>query len=146
MELAEARKKELEEKERKRKWDELDHDEKEIRSFKIQARTYPGVKEEEVDLDALFAKKGKGLARAEPKAEAEDGQKPFAFKVKKEEGTDKEETKADDGVKKELVDFYPGITAKTEEMEAAIKKEEDAPPGDGVVFKKRRAKTMRRKD
>ncbi|KAA8893750.1 hypothetical protein FN846DRAFT_787508 [Sphaerosporella brunnea] len=128
LELAEARKKELEEAERKRKWDELDHDEKEIRSFKIQSRTYPGAKEEEeVDVDALFARRGKRLAK----------------------DTEKEEMNGT-AVKKEPVDSSPGITVKTEEMEdtpIAIKKEENAPPaGDGVVFKKRKAKTMRKKD
>jgi hypothetical protein len=151
-ELAEMRKNELEEAERKRKWDELDHDEKEIRSFKIQARTYPGVQEEEVDLGALFGKKGKGLAKVEPKAETGIGPKPVTFKVKKEDADKPEEEKADDGtvIKKEPEESPPGVTIKTEETDVAavsIKKEEDAPPAaEGVVFKKRKAKAMRKKD
>jgi hypothetical protein len=150
-ELAEMRKKELEEAERKRKWDELDHDEKEIRSFKIQARTYPGAQAGEADLEALFGKK-KGLPKVEPKAETGIGPKPVTFKVKKENADEAEVEKADDGtvIKKEPEESPPGVTIKTEETDdtaVSIKKEEDTPPaGDGVVFKKRKAKAMRKKD
>jgi hypothetical protein len=151
-ELAEARKAELEEAERKRKWDELDQDEKEIRSFKIQARTYPGAQEEEeADLGVLFGKKRKGLVKVEPNTEASSasGPKPVAFKVKREDIDNEDEVKADT-IKTEPADSPLGIHIKTEETDdvpVSVKKEEDAPPaGDGVVFKKRKAKTMRKKE
>ncbi|KAF8542719.1 hypothetical protein BDD12DRAFT_678626, partial [Trichophaea hybrida] len=106
-ELAEVSQKEKEEAERKRKWDELDEDDKEIRSFKIQERTYPGTRDdEEVDVAALFAKKGKGKAKSPP-----------------------------------------GIATKVEESEdrtVDVKKEDEPPAGEGVVFKKRKVKTMRK--
>ena len=153
-EIAQQQKKEMDEAERKRKWDELDEDEKEIRSFKIQERTYPGASED-VDLDSLFGKgKGKGEVKVEEDAPVA---KPVVFKVNrredgiKKEDDDDEETH-DQAVKTESSESPPGITAKvgeTDEPAVAIKKEEDAPAqaaASGVVFKKRKAKSMRRKD
>ncbi|KAF8249262.1 hypothetical protein K440DRAFT_660271 [Wilcoxina mikolae CBS 423.85] len=150
-ELAEASQKEKEEAERKRKWDELDEDDKEIRSFKIQERTYPGTRDgEDVDVAALFAKKGKGKAKVEPKVEdAVEDKKPFAFRVKKDEdeGEGGDEVKGED-IKKEPEESPLGITTKAEESEDRtmdVKKEDEPPAGEGVVFKKRKVKTMRKK-
>jgi len=145
-ELAEASKKEMEETERKRKWDQLDEDEKELRSFKIQERTYPGAQNEEVDVAALFAKKGKGKGKVVPKVEeVAEEKKPFTFRVKKEEseGEDGDEVKVD--IMKEPEENLPGITIKTEDQVIDIKKEDAPPAGEGVVFKKRKVKTMRKK-
>ncbi|KAI5819657.1 hypothetical protein BZA77DRAFT_303166 [Pyronema omphalodes] len=151
-ELAEARKKEVEEEERKRKWDELDHDEKEIRAFKIQQKTYPGAdaeEEKELNFKGLFKLRGKGKKMEDEKV---DSTKTVTFKVKKEEI--EEEEKGEEAkysvVKREREETPPGIDVKVEvgeEAAAAVKKEEEEAPavGSGLVFKKRKVKTMRKK-
>ncbi|KAI5855702.1 hypothetical protein BZA05DRAFT_389405 [Tricharina praecox] len=157
-EIAEQQKKEMDEAERKRKWDELDEDDKEIRSFKIQERTYPGAAAPDVDVDSLF---GKGKSKVKVEEDVPVG-KPVAFKVdKKEEGIKREDEAEDEGedtreplVKRERSESPPGITVKAEETNApdvVLKKEEEeeeapAPAASGVVFKKRKAKSMRKKD
>ena len=134
-ELVEEREKELKEEERKRKWDEMDEDEKVIKSFKIQERSYPGAQHdgEDTNVKPLFAKKG--TEKVEMSA------------IKGEEG---ENAKLEAGatVKRERVESPPGVAIGTEEVaDATVKTEEDAPPAsDGVVFKKRKAKSMRKKD
>jgi hypothetical protein len=151
-ELAEARKKEVEEAERKRKWDELDEDEKELRGFRIQQKTYPGANggdQEEVDFKGLFKMRGRGKKEEESKG---DAMKPVAFKVKKEEKEEEAKDEEEKGpvVKREREQTPPGIDVKVEvdeEAAAAVKKEEEEAPavGSGLVFKKRKVKTMRKK-
>lgn len=170
----EERKKAMEEDERKRKWEELDEDEKQVRGFKIQTRSYPGAQEEEgvVDLEMLFGKgKGKGKVVPLPKVEVKEEEKlAVNFRVKKESLAEYGEVKAEDGafanaeeasaVKREREESPTGLpsetqedaggTAKTEEVsiksEEAVIGQEAAPASDGVVFKKRKVKAMRKKD
>jgi len=152
-EIAEQQKKEMDEAERKRKWDELDEDDKEIRSFRIQERTYPGAAApEDGNLGSLF---GKGKGKGE---EYTSLAKPVIFKVNKQQdgiklGEEEEEDTHDPPVKMEPPESQPGIAVKVEETDeptVAVKKEEqeDAtlPTANGVVFKKRKAKSMRKKD
>jgi hypothetical protein len=134
-ELVEEREKELKEEENKRKWDEMDEDEKAIKSFKIQERTYPGAQHnvEDMDVKSLFAKKG-----------TEKVEMPA---VKEKEG-ENAKLEAETKVKREPVESPPGIAINTKEgADATVKTEEDAPlAGGGVVFKKRKVKSMRKKD
>lgn len=164
-ELAEQQRKEAEEAERKRKWDELDEDDKEIRSFKIQERTYPGARSDindgEVDVAALFAKKGKGTATADPPSR---DSKPVTFRVKREGDGDSPAGGGEDGteqlvIKTEPVESPSGTSVKKEGGEKEgeegkekgilaidIKKESAVPsPPQAVVFKKPKARTMRKK-
>lgn len=160
-ELAEQQRQETEEAERKRKWDELDEDDREIRSFKIQERTYPGARNDDGDgdgeADVLFAKRGKGGAKADPPSR---DSKPVTFSVKREGNRGSPASGEEDGtgqlaIKAEPVESPPGISDRTEGEEKEkekgvlaidIKEERVAPsPPQAVVFKKPKARTMRKK-
>jgi hypothetical protein len=126
--LAEMTKKEVEEEERKRKWEEMDEDEKAIKGFKVQTMCYPGAAGmEENDISELFD-------RRQRKARV-------AVAVKAEVKTEEETT-----VKVERADTPPGIQIEPGDTKVSVKEEEGAPPtDDNVVFKKRKAKSVRKK-
>jgi len=105
-----------------KKWKEMDEDERAMKGFKIQTRTYPGQDNgEEVDVSALFKKRKKS---PELKKETETG-------VKTEDGIP---------VKTEPDESPPGVSVKQED-----KQEEQAATTPGVVFKKRKVKSIRQK-
>lgn len=129
-------KRKFDEEEHERKWNAMDEDERAMRGFKIQTKTYPP---------------GSGGERA-------GGFRPMVFKgkgkeVKKEdgeaEGTVKKEEDEAPRIKKEDTDAEGvHIKAEAEEAPAAaeVKKEGDAENGsDGIVFKKRKVKNVRKK-
>ncbi|PUU80374.1 hypothetical protein B9Z19DRAFT_1079643 [Tuber borchii] len=123
-------KRKFDEEEAKRKWKALDEDEKAIRSFKIETKSYPGMEGgDEASLEQLLKLKGRG------KEEEVQGEQ----KVKLE-GADPE---AGSRIKAEAPDSPPGIQVSECNDGAAleIKKEE----GTGVVFKKRKVKNIRKK-
>ncbi|TGZ82778.1 hypothetical protein EX30DRAFT_339056 [Ascodesmis nigricans] len=132
-----------EEEERKRKWEEMDEDEKALRGFKLSKRTYPGDEEHETSADARW---NVGTIKRPKKEEDEEAETKIAFQVKKEE-----EDHVPAPLKTEDAD---------EETKPVVKKEETTPPpateaepsgasaepaDAGVVFKKRKAKNIRKK-
>lgn len=127
-EIVRLQKRKLEEEERERRWEAMDEDERAMKGFSIQVKTYPGQEELDFDPGVLFKGKGKGKVDG---SEAE-----VKVEVKKEDG---------ESVAKEDTEEVPKI--KTEEDEAAVKKEDSEPAvvGDGVVFKKRKVKNIRKK-
>ncbi|KAL7271748.1 hypothetical protein RUND412_005476 [Rhizina undulata] len=144
VELVKAQKRKWEEEEEQRKWNALDEDEKAIRGFQIATKTYPGM-DQGLDHGA-FIFKGKGKAKDEG---VDAVKKEQVNTVKEEDGKPEEkepEVDSEDTViKKEAIEALPSI--KTEDGEAPesvdIKKGEGA--GDGVVFKKRKVKNIRKK-
>jgi len=123
-------KRKFDEEEAKRKWKALDEDEKAIRGFKIETKSYPGVEDQdEGGLERLLKLKGKGKG---VEAHEEQGVKL--------EGVDSE---AGSRIKAEVPDSPPGIQVSEGNDGAAleVKKEE----GTGVVFKKRKVKNIRKK-
>jgi len=120
----------FDEEEAKRKWKALDEDEKAIRGFKIETKSYPGMEDEdEGGLGRLLKLKGRVK---EGGGQEEQGVKP--------EGADSE---AGSKVKAEAPDSPPGIQVSEGNDDAAleVKKEE----GTRVVFKKRKVKNIRKK-
>lgn len=141
VELAKQQKRKFEEEEKERKWNAMDEDERAMRGFSIQTKTYPGQGEGAGEFDPEMLFKGKGREKAPETVKKEDKQE---VKVKEEHG----DGEADVGVmpiKKESEEAE-GISVKLEEG-VEIKKEgsETAAVGDGVVFKKRKVKNIRKK-
>lgn len=130
-------KRKFDEEEHERKWNAMDEDERAMRGFKIQTKTYPP---------------GSGGERA-------GGFRPMVFKGKGKE-VKKEDGEAEGTVKKEEEDEAPRIKKEDTDAEGAhikaeaeeapvaaeVKKEGDAENGsDGIVFKKRKVKNIRKK-
>ena len=114
-----------------------------------------------MDVAALFAKKGKGTATADPPSR---DSKPVTFRVKREGDGDSPAGGGEDGteqlvIKTEPVESPSGTSVKKEGGEKEgeegkekgilaidIKKESAVPsPPQAVVFKKPKARTMRKK-
>ncbi|RPA99404.1 hypothetical protein L873DRAFT_1789735 [Choiromyces venosus 120613-1] len=129
-EIRQDLKRKFDEEQAERKWKALDEDEKAIRSFKIETKSYPGMEDEdEGSLERLLKSKGKGkevVVQREPEVKQEEADSEAGPKIKAEEP-----------------DSPPEIHASEENDGAAtvVKKEE----GTGVVFKKRRVKNIRKK-
>ncbi|KAG0134092.1 hypothetical protein HOY82DRAFT_554715 [Tuber indicum] len=129
-EIRQDMKRKFEEEEAERKWKVLDEDEKAIRSFKIETKSYPGMEDEgEGGMERLLRLKGKG--KEEEVWEEHD--------VKQEGAGSGKGPK----IKVEEPHSPPGIHALEGNDGAAleVKKEE----GTGVVFKKRKVKNIRKK-
>ncbi|KAH0603876.1 uncharacterized protein H6S33_007535 [Morchella sextelata] len=138
-------KRKFEEEEKERRWNAMDEDERAMRGFRIQMKTYPPKAGERVGgfKPMVFKGKGKAVAAGEVKREEGGGEAPEAA-VKKE---DKEEADEAPRIKKEETDVEGvDIKAETEEAPAAeVKKEEPENVSDGIVFKKRKVKNIRKK-
>lgn len=144
MELAKQQKSKFEEEEKERKWNAMDEDERAMRGFSIQTKTYPGQDEgaEQFSPGMLF--RGKGREKAPEAIGKEDEQ----VKVKKEEGHDdalatcRAEEDEVAAVKREQ-DETEGINVKLEE---GVKRgSEAAAVSEGIVFKKRKVKNIRKR-
>lgn len=137
VELARVQKRKFEEEEKERKWRAMDEDERAMRGFSIQTKSYPGEGGEEFDPGVLF--KGKGKAKETVVKE----EKP-KVEIKKEEGEvavkeeDLPEVKKGEDVEGIQVKSEEGVEVKKEDSEATA-------VGDGVVFKKRKVKNIRKK-
>lgn len=140
VELAKQQKRKFEEEEKERKWNAMDEDERAMRGFSIQTKTYPGQGEGAGEFDPGMLFKGKGREKAQETVKKEE-----EVKVKEEKHGDRE---ADVGVipMKKEPEEAEGISIKLEEG-VEIKKEgsEATVVGDGVVFKKRKTKNIRKK-
>lgn len=142
VELAKQQKRKFEEEEKERKWNAMDEDERAMRGFSIQTKTYPVQGEGAGEFDPGMLFKGKGIEKAPEAVKKEDKQE---VKVKVEEHGDGEVGVGVTLTKKELEEAE-GINVKSEEG-VEIKKEgtESVAVGDGVVFKKRKVKNIRKK-
>ncbi|KAG0638274.1 hypothetical protein HOY80DRAFT_968480 [Tuber brumale] len=132
-EIRQDMKRKFDEEEAERKWKVLDEDEKAIRSFKIETKSYPGMEDEgEGGLERLLKLKGKGKDKEEGEVREEQDVK--------QEGADSE---VGPKIKAEEPHSPPGIHVPegNNGAELEVKKEE----GTGVVFKKRKVKNIRRK-
>ncbi|KAI5780433.1 hypothetical protein EDC01DRAFT_668083 [Geopyxis carbonaria] len=176
-ELAELVQKEKEEGERKRRWEEMDADEKALKGFRIETRTYPA-EARGGDDDGVVPPKMKFEFKKKVKREEPEEEKKEEALVKTEDGEVAQVKVADteanvkteaDAAAPTTSDTTPPSTSapaiKQEDLPsptldapamgaedaAAIKTEdsEDAAPPPavdaGVVFKKRKAKPMRKK-
>ncbi|KAH8148561.1 uncharacterized protein LAJ45_07272 [Morchella importuna] len=144
-------KRKFEEEEKERKWNAMDEDERAMRGFKIQTKTYPPKSGERVGGFRPMVFKGKGKAVAmEVKKEGEGEGGALEAVVKSEETVKmKEEDEAPRIKKEENEAEGVHIKAEAEEAPAAaaeVKKEEAAENvSDGIVFKKRKVKNIRKK-
>lgn len=127
--------------EEEKRWDEMDEDEKAMRSFKVETKTYPGdgYTGEDGDLDALLGLGGKGKDKGKA-MKKEDG-----APVKQEEGPAIEEEVTDDGrvIKRE----EPDVDTTLFGGDTVVKQEEgiEKKLGDGIAFKKRKVGNLRKK-
>lgn len=139
VELAKQQKRKFEEEEKERKWNAMDEDERAMRGFSIQTKTYPGQGGELGEEFVPIVFKGKGKM-TENKAAGEavvKEEEASEIKVKHEE--DAGEVPA---IKEEVE--AAGIDIKTEGG-VEVKKEESESIGDGLVFKKRKVKNIRKR-
>ncbi|PWW75709.1 hypothetical protein C7212DRAFT_280029 [Tuber magnatum] len=130
-EVRQDMKRKFDEQEAERKWKALDEDEKAIKGFKIETKSYPGMEDEgDGSLERLLKLGGKGEGKEEVRGKKEV----------KQEGADSD---AGSKIKAEELDSSLGIHASEGNDGAAleVKKEE----GTGVVFKKRKIKNIRKK-
>lgn len=150
IELAKQQKRKFEQEEKERKWNAMDEDEKAMRGFSIQTKTYPGQDEGAGKFDPGMLFKGKGREKAPEVIGKEDEQ----VKVKEEEVHDDalatcraEEDAGAASVKREQdeteeinvnVKLEEGVVVKKEDSEAAAVSE-------GIVFKKRKVKHIRKR-
>lgn len=147
VELAKQQKRKFEEEEKERKWNNMDEDERAMRGFSIQTKVYPGQDEAaagQFDPGMLFKGK-KGREKAPEAVKKEDDEQ---VKAEEEDALPREdEDIGATSVKKEQ-DDTAGINVKLEEgVEVEVKKEdsEAAAVGDGVIFKKRKVKNIRKR-
>lgn len=149
VELAKQQKRKFEEEEKERKWNTMDEDERAMRGFSIQTKVYPGQDEAAGQFDPGMLFKGKSREKAPEVVKKEDEQ----VTVTKEEGHDdaparKKEEEEDVGAApvKHEQDDTEGINIKSEQG-VEVKKEdsEAAAVGDGVIFKKRKVKNIRKR-
>lgn len=148
MELAKQQKRKFEEEEKERKWNAMDEDEKAMRGFSIQTKTYPGQDEGAGQFDPGMLFKGKGREKAPEVIGKEDEQ----VKVKEEEGHDDALATCKAGedagavsVKREQ-DETEGINVKLEEGVEVKKEDSEATAvSEGIVFKKRKVKNIRKR-
>lgn len=140
VELAKQQKRKFEEEEKERKWNAMDEDEKAMKGFSIQTKTYPRQEESAGEFDPGMLFKGKGREKAPETVKKEDEQEA---KVKEEGHGDGEADVGAAPVKREPEETG-GISVK---LETEVKKEdsEGTAVGEGVVFKKRRVKYIRKK-
>ncbi|KAI5839900.1 hypothetical protein DFP73DRAFT_580187 [Morchella snyderi] len=146
--------------EQERRWDAMDEDERAMRGFRIQTRTYPpggaGAAGGRVGGFRPMVFKGKGKAGGEVKKEEEEEEKGVVKKEEEEAAVKKEEEEEEDEVpriKKEETDMEGVVDVKAEvdanEAPAAevVKKEKEEPENvsDGIVFKKRKVKNIRKR-
>ena len=170
--------------ERARKWQELDEDDRQVRGFKIQTRTYPGADagDAEVDLAALLGKRKAaepardapvnfavkkeagynpaehGNVKPEDGIKSEDGIKTEGgvdtegvntedgVRIKTEDGIKVEDLKTEDVKTEDVVKSEDTVKREREESPSGIREEVAAPVKTEVLFKKRKVKTMRKKD
>ena len=121
-EILKKRKREEEDK----RWAEMDQDERAMRSFKVETKTYPGDAVDGGDLDELLGL-GKGKGKAKGKAKGKESL------VENEQDASASEH---------------GAVIKKEEADDEEAQEEPEPPprlGDGVAFKKRKVKNLRKR-
>jgi len=105
------------EEDEEKKWKEMDEDERAMKGFKIQTKSYPGADDrEEVDVGALFKKQ-----KTSPSVKTEE-----ESEIKTEDGTT---------VKADPDESPPDTSVKCKEGADS-----------GVVFKKRKMKSIRKKE
>ncbi|KAF8456745.1 hypothetical protein BDZ91DRAFT_745288 [Kalaharituber pfeilii] len=132
--------------EKERKWAEMDQDERALRGFKIQTMEYPGERAEADEADFGAFSFGKSAKREMRKEEGEEA------KMKQQEGVEGPAA----GLGLGLLDNGGGLPVKREHtsddeerLNVVIKQEEGAEVkaklGDGVVFKKRKISSLRKK-
>jgi len=121
-----------------RRWEEMDEDERAMKKFKVETKTYPGdaYGGEDEELDALL---GAGMGKAPVAVKKEEG--ASAGVVAKEEFT--EDLKV---VKREQGDADTALISG-DGGAAVVKQEEglEKKLGDGIAFKKRKVGNLRKK-
>lgn len=147
VELAKQQKRKFEEEEKERKWNTMDEDERAMRGFSIQTKVYPGQGEAaagQFDPGMLF----KGKKDKEKVPEVVKKEDDEQVKVEEEDAPAREDDDVGATPVKKEQDDTVGINVKPEEgVEVEVKKEdsEAAAVGDGVIFKKRKVKNIRKR-